>query len=76
MFLNYFLHRGQAKPGSGFFRREERFEDFVDDFGGDGGSVVLDENLVLDTATGAMLSDPDCQLSARCHGLAGILEDA
>jgi len=76
MFLNDLLHRREAESRSCPLRREERLEYLIDDFRGNRSAIVLDENLIFESAAGPMLRRVNRELSTGSHRFTGILENA
>ena len=76
MFLDDFLHGGEAQAGAGPLRRKERLEHLVHMFGGNRRPVVLDQDLDFQMSSCPLVAHGDGQDAARGHGFDRIFENA
>ena len=76
VFFDNLLDGGKSQTDARAFGGEKWFEDFVDDFGRNWRTVILDQDLDFESTTGTMLCDLDMEMAARSHRLTSVLEDA
>jgi hypothetical protein len=76
VFFDYLFHGGESKTDPRPFGGEKRLEDFVDNFSWNRNAVILDEDLDIETTTGAMMRHLYMEMPTGGHRLAGIFENA
>ena len=65
MFFDDLLHAGKPQADSGPFRGEKWFKHLVDEIGWDGDSVILDDDLDIQTFSRSVLRHLDMEMAAR-----------